>query len=151
MKPPENAEVHERTETPAEAPSTIADEQERDASRVPLGVVQREWEQTIRRIGEICEVKDLSTQVSASQYAHIFIRKSEGLDITQVEHILFENLLFSPWARAEHEASYILTGEWLWAWRRKAPWKADPVGHMVRLVPEAPKRMWTYKFNVIDA
>lgn len=35
--------------------------------------------------------------------------------------------------------------------RCKAAWKADPVGHMIRLAPDAPKRMWTYRFNVIDA
>ena len=151
MRTPDNTEVHEPTAEGAEAPLTVAEEQERDTSRVPLGVVQREWDLTLRRIGEVCEVNDLTTQVSERQYAHLLIRKTDDLDIEQVENILFENLLFSPWARVEHTGSFILSGAWLWKWRRKTPWKADPVGHMMRLAPDAPKRMWTYRFNVIDA
>lgn len=130
---------------------TVAEEQEQDVARVPLGVVQREWDETVRRIKEVCEVKDLTSLVSARQYAHILIRKTDVLDVARVEGILFENLLFSPWARVEHQSSYILSGAWLWKWRKKAPWAADPVGHMIRLAPDAPKRMWTYRMNVIDA
>ncbi len=152
MRTPDNTDVYEPIEAPAEAPApTLADEQERDTTRVPGSVVQREWDQTLKRISELCEVQDGTTQVSERQYAHLLINKTEGLDIEQVEAILFENLLFSPWARVEHARSFILSGEWLWKWRRKAAWKADPVGHMIRLAPDAPKRMWTYRFNVIDA
>ena len=160
MRTPDNTDVYEPTEAPAEASAvapaeapapTVADEQERDTARLPGSVVQREWDQTLTRIRELCEVQDSTTRVSERQYAHLLINKTEGLDIEQVEAILFENLLFSPWARVEHARSYILSGEWLWKWRRKAPWRADPVGHMIRLAPDAPKRMWTYRFNVIEA
>lgn len=151
MRTPDNMEAQGMDEMAHDPLPTVAEEQEQDQARVPLGVVQREWDVTVRRIKEVCEVKDLSQLVSARQYAHILIHKTDALDITQVEGILFENLLFTPWARVEHHTSYILSGTWLWKWRRKEAWQAEPVGHMIRLAPDAPKRMWTYRMNVIDA
>lgn len=132
-----------------EVPDLVAAQQ--DPARLPIGVVQREWDQTLARVREVCELEDSTTLVRTNQCAHLFIRKSGVLDIEAVERILFDNLLFSPWARIEHERSFIISGEWLWRWRRAAAWKADPVGHMIRLAPDAPQRMWTYHFNVIPA
>ena len=68
---------------------TVAEEQERDTTRVPLSVVQGEWDQTLRRIAEVCDVKDASTRVSERQYGHILFNKTEGLDFLPVEAILF--------------------------------------------------------------
>ena len=159
MRTPDNTDLEERTEeVEAQAPAgdggpeqSVAEEQERDPLRVPLGVVQGEWDQSLRRIREVCTMKDASTVVSQRQYAHILIEKTEGLDIVRVEEVVFENLLFSPWARVEHQHTFMISGEWLWKWRKKAAWKSESVGPIMRLAPDSPKRMWTYRMNVIDA
>ncbi len=147
----DNTERAVRNDLAVAGSSGMAEAQGQPFGWLPFGVVQREWEHTLERVRERCEVQDCTALVKAGQYAHVIIRKTDSLDIAQVESILFENLLFSPWARVEHQHSYLLSGQWLWKWRRSTAWTADPVGHLFRLAPDAPRTMCTYRFNVIYA
>ncbi len=120
--------------------------------KLPPHKVQAEWDQTIRRLYDACEVVEYGAHVSALQYAHVSIRKTEALDLELVDRILFENLLLAMYLRTEHlDGRIFYSGEWLWRWRKAVPYKVDKVGHVNRLVPWQPQHQWTYRYNVIDA
>ncbi|MFZ1691583.1 MAG: hypothetical protein WAT74_00175 [Flavobacteriales bacterium] len=120
-------------------------------SRLTYDTVQREWQCTLERLREVCEVLEASEHVSRSGYARLFIRRHEGLELEAVERILFDNLLLAIHTRTEDNHKLYFGGEWLWQWRKAVPWQAVKVGHINRLVPWQPQHQWTYRFNLITA
>src|SRR5215207_6080465 len=90
-----------------------------------LGVVQREWEQTLHLIGSMSTVVAVSEMVSPNQVAHLTIRKANEHVVAAVERILMQNLLFALWTRTEREQEVAFAGEWLFHWRRAVPWKSE--------------------------
>lgn len=117
---------------------------------LPTATVQAEWDQTLRRLREMCEVIDASAMVNEHEVAHITVRLTDQTNVEGIERIMFQNLLFMPWSRTNHGDKIIFGGQWLWHWRRAVPWKAEKVGPMSRLVPGTPNDQWTYRFNVIE-
>lgn len=120
-------------------------------SRLPYDTVQREWQCTLHRLRELCEVLEAPEQVSRSGYARLFIARHEGLELEAVERILFDNLLLAIQTRTEDNHKFYFGGEWLWRWRMAVPYRAEKLGHMNRLAPWQPQHQWTYRYNLVEA
>lgn len=119
---------------------------------LPPGVVQAEWDNTLRRLRALCTVLEFSPEVSALQRAYVRVQHAEDLDLEAVDRILFENLLLAPWSRTLTKSGTMhYGGEWLWTWRKAVPFRAEKVGHINRLVPWQPEHQWTYRYNLIEA
>lgn len=117
---------------------------------IPTATVQGEWDQTLQRLREVCEIVDAPARVSSMQYAYLTIKKPE--DLAAVERILFDNLLLAIYLRTEHlNGTIFFSGQWLWRWRKAVPYSVEKVGHVNRLVPWQPQHQWTYRFNIIEA
>jgi len=120
------------------------------------GVVQREWDQTLRRLRESGPVTHAAEHVKAGLYAHLSMVCSTDEDVAAAERILMDNLLFALWTRTERAClpgpgtEVTFAGQWLFQWRRAVPWRCDKVGGMSRLAPGTPQHQWTYRFNIID-
>lgn len=118
---------------------------------VSHAAVQKEWEHTLERLSEVCEVMEASPVITRIGFVRLFIRRTEGMDIEAIERILFDNLLLAIWNRTEDEHKVYFGGEWLWHWRKAVPWKAEKVGYINRLSPWQPQHQWTYRFNIEEA
>lgn len=121
---------------------------EADPDRVSLSVVQGEWAQTLRRLGEVCAVTESSDPLT-HRLARLTVRLQEGATIEAVDTILFDNLLFAPWTRTAHQGLWTVVGEWLWRWRMAVPWRADQLGGISLLPPGVNGNQWCYRFNVV--
>ena len=117
---------------------------------LPTATVQGEWDQTLLRLREVCEIVEAPKGVSAVHYAYLTIKKID--DVAAVERILFDNLLLAIYTRTEHlNGTIFFSGQWLWRWRKAVPYVVEKVGHVNRLVPWQPQHQWTYRFNIIEA
>ncbi len=117
---------------------------------LPLAVVQAEWDQTLRRLRAVATVLSATERVQPHHYASVSIAHAEGLNVEEVERIVFDNLLLAPLSRTVHDGRLHLGGEWLWCWRKAVPWRAEKVGMLSRLVPDAPRAQWTYRYNLLE-
>ncbi|MBK6754405.1 MAG: hypothetical protein IPG69_12625 [Flavobacteriales bacterium] len=117
---------------------------------LPVGAVQKEWDQTIARMHAACEVLYATAQVDLRRYPTIEVRNTPDLPLAELERILFENLLLAPLHRLEYSRTILFKCEWLWTWRKTVPWKLDGSGSIMRLAPDTPKALWTYRYNVVE-
>lgn len=121
------------------------------ASRLQAGTIQREWDHTLHRLRALGEVVAHSAYVDARRTAYVDLRIAPALDIAAVEQVVFENLLLAPLHRRQRDGLYTITAEWLWHWRRPVPWRACAVSPVIRLYPDSPVAMWTYRYELEEA
>lgn len=120
------------------------------AAPLAMATVQKEWEQTLVRMRASCEVVFATELVDLRRYPVIEVRNTPDLELAQLERILFENLLLAPLHRMEYSRHIAFQCEWLWAWRKAVPWKLDGASSVIRLAPDAPRALWTYRYNVLE-
>lgn len=118
--------------------------------RLQAGTVQREWDATVQRLHALGTLVEHAPYVDARRPAFASFRMGPQLDIDAVERIVFDNLLLAPLHRRQRDGLMTITGEWLWHWRRAVPYKVESVSSVIRLYPDSPVAMWTYRYNLLE-
>lgn len=115
----------------------------------PIGIVQGEWDLTLQRLRGCCTVVYATALVDLRRNPIVEVSADPDLDIAQVEGILFENLLLAPLHRVARRRTIAFQCEWLWRWRKAVPWRVEALDPVCRLAPDAPRAMFTYRYNVL--
>jgi hypothetical protein len=111
--------------------------------------VQAEWAHTLDRIQQLCAVQRASEVVRPDKFAYITMDQAYEHQVASIERILFQNLLLRPLHRIEHRGTIEFQADWLWNWRQSVPWTSEPTSSANRLFPDAPERMYIYRYNVL--
>jgi hypothetical protein len=111
--------------------------------------VQAEWTNTLDRIQQLCPLRRAAEVVRPDKFAYITLNEAYEYQVPTIERILFQNLLLRPMYRIEDCGTIEFQADWLWNWRQSAPWKCERSSSVNRLYPDAPERMYIYRFNVV--
>ncbi len=111
--------------------------------------VQAEWTNTLDRIQQLCPLRRAAEVVRPDKFAYITLDEAQEHHVPTIESYLFQNLLLRPLYRIEHRGTIEFQADWLWNWRQNAPWIIDQASSANRLFPDAPDRMFIYRFNLV--
>lgn len=111
--------------------------------------VQAEWAHTLDRIQQLCPLRRAAEVVRPDKFAYITLDHAYEHQVPSIESILFQNLLLRPLHRIEHRGTIEFQADWLWNWRQSVPWVSERTSSANRLFPDAPERMYIYRFNLV--
>lgn len=116
----------------------------------PISMVQGEWDHTLQRLRALCTVAYATERVDPRFTPTVEVSADAQLDVTQVERILFDNLLLAPLHRMERGRIIVFHCQWLWNWRKAVPWTMDALSPGIRMGPDSPRAFYTYRYNVVE-
>lgn len=86
---------------------------------IPYNEVAHAWQETLAGIHHIAEVLEETDRPDPMEYMHVVVKKTDRLDIKQVEAILFHNDLLDPLKRIDDGTNVEWQGEFRWFTRRE--------------------------------
>ena len=116
---------------------------------VSFAAVQAEWANTLDTIQQLCPVQRAAEVVRPDKFAYITIDQAYEHQVATIERILFQNLLLRPMYLIEDHDTLEFQADWLWNWRQNVPWTCEPSSSVNRLFPDAPERMYVYRYEVV--
>ncbi|MCB0769945.1 MAG: hypothetical protein KDC00_06020 [Flavobacteriales bacterium] len=111
--------------------------------------VQAEWTNTLDRIQQRCLVQRAAEVVRPDKFAYITLDHDHEHMVADIERILFQNLLLRPLHRIVDRGTIEFQADWLWHWRQSVPWHCERSSSVNRLFPDAPERMYIYRYNLL--
>ncbi len=114
-----------------------------------FAAVQAEWANTLDRIQQLCPVVRAAEVVRPDKYAYITVDQAYEHEVPSIERILFQNLLLRPLHRIEDRGTITFQADWLWNYRQSVPWNTERSSSVNRLFPDAPERMFIYRYSVV--